>query len=76
MAKNMAKIKNGVVINIEWCSDKTAETNTLKNTNNLHVGIGDTYSKGKFYRDGEQILSMAERLANAEAELAKLLEGN
>ena len=75
MAKNMARIKNGIVTNVEWCSDMTAETDTLKNINDRPVGIGDTYCDGIFYRDGEKIMTHVERLADAENALAILYGG-
>lgn len=64
MAKNMAKLDdNFVVINIEWCSDKTVETNTLVNMNDYPVTIGDTYEGGLFYRNGERVLTPLEELS-------------
>lgn len=75
MAKNMARIENGTVANILWCSDGTAETDTLRNIKDRPVGIGDTYSDGNFYRNGELILSIAERLVDAENALAILYGG-
>jgi hypothetical protein len=59
----MAKIENGTVVNVEWCSDRTSETDTLKNIEDRLIEIGDTYSEGKFYRDGVEILSTDEKLA-------------
>lgn len=55
MAKNMARIENGVVVNIEWCSDKEPETDTLKNCNDRSICIGDVFIDGKFYRNGEEV---------------------
>lgn len=75
MAKNMARIENGVVVNIEWSSDRRTETDTLKNIEDRPVGIGDTYSEGKFYRNGEVILTTAEKLADAENALAIMYGG-
>lgn len=63
MAKSMARIENGSVVNIEWCSDRTEEADTLKNIGDRIVEVGDTYSDGKFYRDGEEIFTTAEKLA-------------
>lgn len=61
MAKNMAKLdENNVVINIEWLSDTKTETNTLKEVYDYSVMIGDTYENGKFYRNGEIILTPIE----------------
>ena len=63
MAKSMARIENGVVVNVEWYSDRTSETDTLKNIEDRLIEVGDTYSNGKFYRDGEEILTTADKLA-------------
>lgn len=67
MAKNMARIENGLVVNIEWCSDKQAETETLINLADRPVTIGDTYDGSDFYRDGEKVLTPLEQ-AQAEIE--------
>ena len=64
MSKSMARIQNGVVINIEWVGDNTVEIDELKNIYDLHVNIGDTYSNSKFYRDGNRVLSFRERIRN------------
>lgn len=60
MAKSMAKIENNIVINLEWCSDDAPETNELKSYTGYSIAIGDTFNDGKFYRNGEEILSDAE----------------
>lgn len=61
MAKNMARLdKNNIIINIEWFSDKTNESDTLKEMYDYPVAIGDTYVDGRFYRNGEQILTPLE----------------
>ena len=36
------------------------------------VGIGDTYSEGKFYRDGAEVLTPAEEIAQYKAALNTL----
>lgn len=69
MAKSMAQIAGGVVINILWCSDGEPETDALVNLADRPVGIGDTYDCGKFYRDGAQVLTPLEA---AQAEIAQL----
>lgn len=56
MAKSMALIENGTVVNMLWCSDSQPETDTIITPADRPVGIGDTYSNGKFYRDGVEIL--------------------
>lgn len=55
MAKNMARIENGVVVNIEWRSDKEPETDVLKSYSDRMICIGDSYFDGKFYRDVEEV---------------------
>ena len=60
MAKSMALIGNGVVVNVLWCSDREPETDALIDTADRPVGIGDTYTDGKFYRDGAEILTQLE----------------
>lgn len=69
MAKNMAVITYGVVTNVIWCSDYTPETDICKDPGDRPVGIGDTYSDGKWYRDGVEILTPLEQ---AQKELADL----
>lgn len=68
MAKNMAAVTNGVVTNMLWCSDSEPETGTLVNPADRPVAIGDTYSGGKFYRDGAEILTPLEEALKKNAE--------
>ena len=72
MAKSMALIEDGVIANMLWCSDSEPETDTLIDPADRPVGIGDTYSDGKFYRDGVEILTPLEaaQKQNAEYEAA------
>ena len=75
MAKSMALIGNGVVVNVLWCSDREPETDALIDTADRPVGIGDTYTDGKFYRDGAEILTpLAEALKQNAAYEAALSE--
>lgn len=69
MAKTMAVVDGGTVTNIIWCSDYTPETDTRKDPADRLVGIGDTYSEGKWYRDGVEILTPLEE---AQKELENL----
>ena len=71
MAKNMALVSDGVVVNVLWCSDKAAQTDTIIDPAGRPVGIGDTYSGGKFYRSGVEVLTPLEE---AQAEIAALRE--
>lgn len=73
MAKNMARIENGVVVNIEWRSNAFDETENLKEVSDRVIEIGDTYDGTNFYRNGEKIPTQLE-IAQAEAE--KLKEEN
>lgn len=72
MAKNMAFVQGGLVSNILWCSDAEPETVSLINTADRPVAIGDSYESGKFYRNGEEVLTpLREALKkNAEYEAA------
>lgn len=72
MAKSMALVDNGVVVNILWCSDRESETETLIDTADRPAAIGDRYESGKFYRNGEEVLTplQAAMKKNAEYEAA------
>lgn len=61
MAKQMALIDNGIVVNVLWCSDNAEQTGTLIDHGDRPVGIGDTYVDGKFYRDGAEVLTPLEQ---------------
>ena len=71
MAKTMAKIVGGTVANLLWCSDSAVDTDELKSTGDYLVEIGDAYSHGAWYRDGERLLSPLEQ---AQAQLRELSE--
>ena len=70
MGKNMARIVDGIVVNVEWFSSEAVETENLKNMEDRPVEIGDTYQDGKFYRDGMEVLTPLEA-AVAELEDAR-----
>lgn len=76
MAKTMARIENGVVVNILWCSDRELQTETLIEISDRPVGIGDTYDGSNFYRDGVEILTPLEeaqkQIAEYEAALSEI----
>lgn len=56
---NYAIVENGVVTNIIWLYPDTPFENAVP-YGDIPVHIGDTYSDGKFYRDGELLLSPLE----------------
>lgn len=68
MAKSMALIENGTVANMLWCSDSEPETDILLDPADRPVAIGDTYSGGKFYRDGVEIFTPLEEALKKNAE--------
>lgn len=69
MAKNMALLEQGAVINLLWCSDQEPETERLVDCGERPVCLGDSYTNGKFYRDGQAVLSEAEALQARNAQL-------
>ena len=73
MAKSMALIENGVVANRLWCSDSEPETESIITPANRPVAIGDTYSNGKFYRGGVEILTPLEEALKKNAEYESAL---
>ena len=79
MAKNMARLEEGVVTNIEWHSYGTPEAEDLVDCGEYSVKAGDTYWEDGFYRDGVKLLTpmqeMAERMADAETAVKILLGG-
>ena len=76
MAKSMALIENGTMVNMLWCTDSEQETASLINPADRPVAIGDTYSNGKFYRGEVEILTPLEtaqkQIAEYEAALSEI----
>ena len=68
MAKNMAFVENGIVSNILWCADMETETDSLIDTADRPVAIGDSYESGKFYRNGEEVLTPLQEALKKNAE--------
>lgn len=69
MAKNMARIENGIIIGVEWCSDRAIDTDTLVSVYDRPVTIGDAYDGQDFYRNGEKILTPLEEAEKKNEEL-------
>lgn len=70
MAKNMARIEDGTVINLEWCSDSEPETAELREYEGYAIRIGDSWEDGKWMRDGAAVLTEAQIAAQVAAEEA------
>lgn len=64
-----ALIENGIVTNIIWLNDRNAsDFPSAVKLGDRPVGIGDTYTDGKFYRDGVEVLTPMEQ---AQAEMTE-----
>lgn len=74
MAKNMAKLTDGVVVNLEWCSDEEPETAELREYEGYAIRIGDSWEDGKWMRDGAAVLTEAQIAAQVAAEEAARAE--
>lgn len=70
MAKNMARLADGVVVNLEWCSDSAPETAEQREYDGYAIRIGDNWEDGKWMRDGAAVLTEAEIAAQAAEERA------
>lgn len=73
MAKNMARINSGVVVNVEWWGDSTEDTETLISVYDRPVAAGDSYEGGKFYRDGVEVLTPMEEMQTEIADMQNAL---
>ena len=73
---NYAQIKDGIVVNV--LSIRPAQANEFPDCvllGDIPAGIGDTYADGIFYRDGVEVKSPAQELAEANEIMAILLGG-
>lgn len=73
---NYAKIIDGIVVNV--LSIRRSQAHEFPDCvplNDIPAGIGDTYADGKFYRDGVEIKSTAQELAEANEIINILLGG-
>lgn len=70
MAKNMARLVDGVVVNLEWCSDSEPETAELREYDGYAIRIGDIWEDGKWMRDGAAVLTEAQIAAQVAEERA------
>ena len=71
-----AHIKDGIVVNVLVIREEQApEFPDCVPMNGIPAGIGDTYADGRFYRDGVEVKSTAQELAEANEIMAILLGG-
>ena len=68
---NYALVENGTVVNIIWLNERNeAEWPNAVRLGERMVEVGDTYTDGKFYRDGVEVLAPLEQ-AQAEIDAYK-----
>lgn len=73
---NYAKIAEGIVVNV--LSIRRSQAHEFPDCvpmNDIPAGIGDTYAGGRFYRDGVEVKSSAQELAEAQ-EILGILGGD
>lgn len=74
---NYAQIKDGIVVNVLSIRQEQAhEFPDCVPMNDIPAGIGDTYEDGRFYRDGVEVKSPAQELAEANEIMNILLGGD
>ena len=71
-----ARIKDGIVVNVLSIRKEQAHEFPDCVPMNVPAGLGDNYADGKFYRDGEEIKSVSQRLDEANDVLNILLAGD
>lgn len=69
---NYAIIENNIVINLAWLYPNTPFLNAVP-CDDYPVAIGDTYSDGRFYRNGELVMSPLEEAEAASADMMEAL---
>lgn len=62
---NYAVVENGIVTNIIWLNPANAyEFPNAVPIGDVPVAIGDTFDGENFYRNGERVVSLSEKLGN------------
>ena len=74
MAIRMARVKDGIVTNVEWYANDAQSTDSLVFLDGRPAGIGDTYDGSDFYRNGKKVVTVEERLQNENADMRAALE--
>jgi len=71
---NYALIENGIVSNIIWLyPGNAADFPNAVPCGDYAVAIGDTYTEGVFYRDGERMLTPVEQAQAEQEDMQKAL---
>ena len=66
---NYAVLEGGIVTNVIWlCSSNAGDFPSAVPVNGRLVAVGDTYQDGTFTRNGQPVLTEAERIAALQAE--------
>lgn len=74
LVSNYALVEEGVVTNVIWLAAKNApEFPNAVELGDLPVVAGDTYTAGKFFRDGEEVKTQLTAANEEAAELTSLL---
>lgn len=72
-ATSFAIVENGIVVKRLWgyVSNMSKYPNAVQ-IDDRAVQIGDTYENGKFYHEGEEVKTIAEKMADMAAALELL----
>lgn len=71
---NYALIENGIVTNVIWLYPKNASDfpNAVP-MNDIPAAIGDAYTDGVFYREGERVTTVQEQMQKEAADMQEAL---
>lgn len=74
LVSNYALVEDGIVTNVIWLAAKNApEFPNAVELGDLPVVAGDTYTDGKFFRNGEEVKTQLTAANEEAAELTSLL---
>lgn len=74
LVSNYALVENGVVTNIIWlAANNASEFPNAVVLGDLPVTMGDTYTDGKFYRNGKEVKTALTMVSEEISELTTLL---
>ena len=74
LVSNYALVENGVVTNIIWlAANNASEFPNAVVLGDLPVTMGDTYTDGKFYRNGTEVKTLEQKALDDASELEQTL---